>query len=174
MRLDVRQMARRNDLRAGTWGSWHWHNSYTGEHTGTIGYAIREGELVLSYSINDEPKKQYVPILRTPCTYGGSRPWFGCPRCGRRVAVLYLRRGGFYCRTCAQVSYYSQSEDLCGRLWSKQHKAEAKLGANLRRPKGMHRTTRERLLSIIFACEEARDELLVADFAKLMLMRRLG
>jgi hypothetical protein len=85
------------------------------------------------------------------------KPWFVCPVRGERVAVLYLRAGRFACRHCQRVAYGSQSGDTCDRTWRKQAKAESKLGPNWQRPKGMHEKTRERLLSIIFACEERRD-----------------
>lgn len=107
MRLDVREWARRGTLVPGYSGSWSWSNSYSGERTGSIGYRIEGGEAVLSYSLNGEPRTQRVPILRTPCHFGSGRPWFACPHCRARVALIYLRRGGFYCRKCAQVAYLS-------------------------------------------------------------------
>ena len=166
MRLDVREMHVRSVLQPGRSGSWNWSNSYTGERTGSISYGVEGAELVLRYSLNDEAKLQRVPILRTPCKFSASRLWFGCPHCRARVAVLYMRRGGFYCRNCARVAYYSQSEDECGRAWRKQQKAEALLGDGWRRPKGMHETTRERLLEIIFQCEMAREDALAAFIAR--------
>lgn len=45
-----------------------------------------------------------------------------------------------------------------GRSWLRQQKVEAKLGPNHSRPKGMHRATRERLLEVIWQCEELRDD----------------
>lgn len=158
MRLDVREWHRRRLLWPGYSGTWSWSNSHTGEHTGSIGYRIEQSTAVLNYNLNGEPRVQRLPILQTPCNYGGTRPWFGCPHCHARVAVIYLRRGGFYCRKCARVGYYSQSEDACGRAWRKQQKVEAKLGTGWARPKGMHNATRERLLEIIFSCEERRDD----------------
>jgi hypothetical protein len=107
-----------------------------------------------------------VPILSTTCNYGGTRPWFACPHCASRVAVIYLRRGGFYCRKCAQVAYHSQSADECGRTWRNQQKAEAKLGVGWARPKGMHHKTRERLLAVIWACEETRNIAIARFMAK--------
>jgi hypothetical protein len=157
LRLDVREWARRRTLTPGNCGSWSWSNTLTGEHSGSISYRIENAAAILSYSLNNEPRSQRVPILRTSCNYGGTRPWFACPHCGARCAVIYLRRGGFYCRACAQVAYYSQSEDACGRAWRVQQKAEAKLGDGWARPKGMHRKTRERLLEIIWRCEERRE-----------------
>lgn len=157
MRLDVRDLARRGALSAGHSGSWSWHNSHTGEHTGSIGYRVDDGAVSLSYTLGGTPKSQRVPILRSPCNYGAPRPWFGCPHCSARVAVIYMRRGGFYCRKCSQVSYYSQSEDAIGRAWRVQQKAEAKLGEGWVRPKGMHGKTHERLLGIICWCEDMRE-----------------
>jgi hypothetical protein len=165
MRLDVRDLARRRALAPGSSGSWSWTVTRTGEEVGSIGYRMEAGALVLSYSINGDPRAQRVPILRTPCNYGNTRPWFACPHCMARVAVIYMRRGGFYCRKCAQVAYSSQSEDVCGRSWRVQQKAEAKLGKNWQRPKGMHETTYERLISMIGECEEARDFELAAFIA---------
>ena len=158
MRLDVRNKHVRAALQPGWHGSWIWSNSQTGERTGSIGYRIEAGAAVLSYTLNDDPRRQRVPLLFTPCNYGGTRPWFGCPHCGARVAVLYMRRGGFYCRKCARVAYHSQSEDACGRSWRVQQKAEAKLGKGWARPKGMHAATRKKLLATIFRCEELRED----------------
>ena len=162
MRLDVRVWHRRGMLVPGYSGAWSWSNSYTGERTGSIGYRIEPGAAVLTYALGGEPRQQRVLIRCTPCNYGGTRPWFACPACGGRVALLYLRRGGFHCRKCAQVAYCSQSEDACDRSWRKQQKAEAKLGDDWARPKGMHRATYERLLMGIQDCEQQKDAMLFA------------
>lgn len=166
LRLDVRDLARRGLLYAGVSGNWAWSNSRTGERTGTISYSIEEDAAVLTYAIDGEPKVQWVPILRTGCNYGGARPWFACPHCSTRVAMIYFRRGGFHCRKCAQVAYYSQSEDDIDRTWQKQRKAEAKLGKGWSRPKGMHATTRDRLLQVIARCEEQRNAALAVFMAR--------
>ncbi len=68
--------------------------------------------------------------MAIPCNFGGSRPWFACPHCWARVAVLYLRWAGFCCRPFARVAYYAQSEDPLDRSWRVQQKAEGKLGKN--------------------------------------------
>ena len=156
MRLDVRQWKKRAALWPGASGSWSWSNTSSGETIGSIGYSTEGTTLVLSYSLSGEPKTQRVPILRSACTYGGSRPWLGCPHCGARVGVLYMRRGGFYCRKCARVAHRSQSEDSIVRAWRVQQKAEAKLGDNWARSKGMHSSTYEKMLEVIDRCEEVR------------------
>lgn len=161
LRLDVRDLARRRLLGSGSFG-WHWTDGSSGERVGSIEIEARGSELGLRYSIRGEPKAQRVPLSRTTCTFGGARPWFHCPRCDRRVAILYLTGGRFACRRCGQVAYASQSEDLCARTWRRQAKLEAKLGDDWRRPKGMHRATHERIMSRILACEEVRDSALAA------------
>jgi hypothetical protein len=109
-------------------------------------------------------------LSHTACTYGGARPWFICPIRGERVAVLFLRVGRFACRRCQRVAYGSQSDDACRREWCKQAKAEAKLGPNCGRPKGMHHATGERLLAIIWECE-ARREAALRVFVEAMIRR---
>ena len=103
-------------------------------------------------SLNGAPVEQRVLILTTPCHYGGARPWLACPRCNRRVAVIYLRDGGFRCRHCNRVAYSSQQEDAIGRAWRKQAKLEVRLGEHWQRPKGMHHTTHKRTVERTIAC----------------------
>lgn len=161
--IDARRWAREGMLAPGRAGGWFWSDRDTGETLASIGYASEAGAVILTFTAGDEPVRQRVPILSTGCNYGGARQWFGCPRCGRRVALLYLRGARFACRHCQRVAYASQSEDELGRLWRKQAKAEAELGKNWSRPKGMHRATRERILAVIWKCEERRDDAL-AEF----------
>lgn len=169
MRLDVRQLAARK-LLDGRSFTWRWSNSRTGDETGRIGVSTSATSMLLNYSLNGTPVEQRLPILTTPCHFGGTRPWLACPCCHRRVAVVYLRDGGFRCRQCNRVAYSSQSEDAIGRAWRKQAKLEARLGEHWQRPKGMHRATRERLLAGIFACEEFRDAALCSYAARLGLL----
>lgn len=49
-----------------------------------------------------------IELARTPCHYGGSRPWFVCPSCNRRCAKLFFRRERFLCRVCHRLGYVSQ------------------------------------------------------------------
>lgn len=166
--IDARRWAREGILQDGRSGGWAWTDPDTGERLASIGYSVAGGAVTLIYTMNGEPMRQHVPILATGCTYGGRRYWFGCPRCGRRVAILYLRNRGFACRHCNRIAYASQSEDALGRTWRKQSKAEAKLGDGWRRPKGMHVATHERLMRTIIECEERRDDALAFSVERLM------
>lgn len=42
------------------------------------------------------------------CHYGGTRPLFCCPECGRSVYVLYMRNK-IACRCCHDLAYVSQN-----------------------------------------------------------------
>lgn len=164
--IDARRWAREGILKAGRSGGWAWTDAETGKQTASIGYLIEAGAVTLIYSMNGESMRQRVPILMTPCNYGGHRHWFGCPWCGKRVAMLYLRNRGFACRKCNRIAYASQSGDELDRTWRKQAKIERRLGEHCQRPKGMHRATYERLTAAIMECEERREAGLVAFIAR--------
>ncbi|MGD0328118.1 MAG: hypothetical protein ABSB00_00165 [Minisyncoccia bacterium] len=56
-----------------------------------------------------------IPLLSTPCRYGGKRYWFQCPwykngqYCGRRVGTLYKNGDYFACRHCYNLTYASRN-----------------------------------------------------------------
>lgn len=165
--LDVRRLAAEKMLRAGAW-IWQWRDAASSEVSASISIYGGSNALRLSYRVNGNEAAQSVAIERTACGYGGSRPWFCCPCCGRRAAKLFLLRGRFACRHCHQLTYASRCEDDVGRAWRKQSKLERKLGANWQRPRYMHHATRERILAAIWACEERREVALAHAFAALL------
>lgn len=130
--------------------------------------------MLLNYTMRDRPMRQRVPILTTPCHFGGQRQWFACPNCHRRVAVLFLRVNRFFCRRCNRIAYGSQSDDALGRTWRKQAKIERRLGENWQRPNGMHQATYTKLLATILDCEERRDAALIMAFGRLFPGRKIG
>jgi hypothetical protein len=172
--LDVRALARHGVLNGGATG-WNWTIRETGERVGSIRVTSTGTVLWLDFSVNGKPTRQTVVLARTECHFGGSRPWFQCPRCLTRVGVLFLRGGLFGCRHCGGIVYGSQSEDPFGRSWRKQHRLEARLGPGWRRPKGMHERTRSRLVSTILELELAREEAMEVEMARLNeALRRIG
>ena len=173
-RIDARRWRREGILQPGRMGSWVWTDADTGEQTASIGYSIEPGAVVLNYTMGDKPMRQRLPILATPCHFGGQRQWFACPHCARRVAVLFLRANGFFCRQCSRIAYGSQSDDAVARTWRKQAKAEGRLGEHWQRPKGMHQTTYAKLLATIFDCGERRDAELILAFGRLFPGRSIG
>jgi hypothetical protein len=57
---------------------------------------------------------QRIPLLSTPCFFGGSRYWFKC-MCGRRVGILYYLGDCFICRICGDLAYPLQRATHTGR-----------------------------------------------------------
>lgn len=168
-RLDVRKLARDGVLMPESVTTWRWSNGLVAT------MRAHDHELVLSYryTFNNGERdiEARVALERMPCPYGGSRTWFGCPRCHRRVAILYLW-GWPGCRTCTRMAYPSQSEDAMGRSWRRTRKIETKLAGgagewNYRRPKGMRKSTFERLREAYWREEEIRDHALVEFMARM-------
>ena len=111
-RLDVRKMKREGCLEPGASGRWGW--SRNGETVASVCYHTLPDALRLVYSVSERSKgpesmDYRVGLEWTPCNYGGSRVWFRCPSCNRRVAVIY---GGkvFACRHCHRLAYDCQHE----------------------------------------------------------------
>lgn len=65
-----------------------------------------------------------VVITRTACHFGGSRPWFVCPTCGGRCAILYPVQ----CRQCLGLHYATEHESELDRRYRKAFKHRARLG----------------------------------------------
>jgi hypothetical protein len=99
-----------------------------------------------------EPVEQVVLFNKTPCHFGGYRLWFLCPRCRRRVAILYGASKYFLCRHCYHLTYTSQQESPALRLMSKAQNIRERLGGSTDltdlfpdKPKNMHWKTYQRL-----------------------------
>jgi hypothetical protein len=159
--VDVRRFAAENMLRAGAW-TWQWRDPDTAEVRSSITVYGRSDSIALAFTIEGASYRNELPVIRTECNFGGSRPWFACPCCGRRVARVFLRFRRFACRHCQRVSYASQSDDAMGRAWRAQTKLEAKLDPHWRRPRYMHHATRARLMAKIMELEQRRDDALAA------------
>lgn len=154
--IDVGEFHRKGLLN-GVTGIWKWTNTESGEVIGSIGFRTDGNSIYLDYNVDDHPIKERIPLSSTTCHFGGVRPWFVCPRCCKRSAALYLRDSRYLCRGCQKIAYLSQSQDAIGRSWIRQAKAEARLGENWERPKGMHQRTHQRLLAIIHDYHEWRE-----------------
>lgn len=162
-RVDVREWARRGYLRGACAFTWSWQRG--GEPAGSIGVRVHGPDaLTLNYTatVGDVRRDvtERLTMVNTPCAYGGARPWFKCPCCARRVAMLYLRGGRFACRLCKRVAYSSQSDDALDRLWRRQDKIEKRLAPHWQRPKGMRHHTYARLWAGLMDCEARRDDAL--------------
>jgi hypothetical protein len=134
-------------------GSLAW--SSRNKQTGFINYRMETDRL---NGGEWEDVEQTISFDRTSCNYGGSRTWFLCSRCWRRVAVLYGAGKYFLCRHCYDLTYGSQQESRADRLMRKARKIRERLGLGdslteliLFKPKNMHQKTFDRL------CEEAEQ-----------------
>ena len=92
---------------------------------GKIGYEIslndteQPAQVRFQYSQSDiwsgkEMHLDYaIPIVKTPCHFGGFRYWFTCQGigttlCGKRAGVLYKDGLRFACRHCYDLTYSSR------------------------------------------------------------------
>lgn len=153
-RIDVRYMKKRGFLKPNTRGSLSW--TCGGEPNGDIRYTCYQHELQLHYRYRQNGHdwqlvEQCIPLERTPCNYGGERPWFHCPRCSKRIAVLYGVDVLFLCRHCYQLPYESQQVDRVSRLIAQKYKLGERIfeyyeyGDGWGKKKGMHWLTFNRL-----------------------------
>jgi hypothetical protein len=73
---------------------------------GSVSIMLVDGRLILEYRCrwretnSWEDIRQVITLDWTPCHYGGQRPWFRCPGCQRRMAVLCGCDRFFLCRHC--------------------------------------------------------------------------
>jgi hypothetical protein len=172
--INVNRLHKEGCLVPGWSGGWEWKRD--GERVAWISVRTEENRLVLNYRFkrNDEDWQSIeepVRIIRVPCSYGGSRPYFICPgvvngiTCGRRVVKLYGPGRYFLCRQCYRLAYSSQREDRMDRTLRRANKIRQRLGgdpgmASLfpERPKGMWRRTYGRLRDQTFNAEALADE----------------
>lgn len=87
---------------------------------------------------------QGFSIIWTGCSYGGSRPWFQCPLCGRRAGKLFAPtaskqrwssslniRTSYGCRVCLRLTY--QSSNVSGDVEKTCQLRTARLNRKLAR-----------------------------------------
>jgi hypothetical protein len=150
--IDIRWMKRQGMLGFPYRGSLSWHRGE--EPNGSIRYQVFFDRLELSFRYrtwSDEDwtsAKQTLKIERTPCNYGGDRPWLVCPNCHRRFAILYAEGAYFFCRKCQRLPYASQGESKYHRLNRKLDKLRDRVTDDedyLVRKKGVHWKTFNRL-----------------------------
>lgn len=107
---------------SGLYGTIKWSRNGTPTGNITVQSYINDNErcLRLIYTQTDRQTGEKthfdykIPLVTTPCYFGGFRYWFQCPWyaqgifCGRRVGVLYLGDKYFACRHCYHLTYASR------------------------------------------------------------------
>jgi hypothetical protein len=85
-----------------TKGIWHWSR-----HQVSVEYSIHVAYSELRVSMNQHT--QEIPLCSTTPNYGGTRWWFQCPKCERRVSRLHkpVNEHCFFCRDCHNLTYES-------------------------------------------------------------------
>ena len=157
--LDIRKLQRAGLLTPGRWFGWQW--TVNDKPVADIRVKVEIGRVVLVYRHRGrgdsdwQDVEQPVQLRHTPCTYGGTRPWWRCPSCSRRVAVLYCPGELYACRHCYRLAYESQREDAGDRALRRAQRIRRRLGgsANMTmpfpaKPKGMRWCTYERLRAV--------------------------
>ena len=154
MPLDIRKITKKGLLEPGTRFSWQW--LINDRPVAGISIRVENQTLMLSYRIKstDEIVEQRVKTETSACHFGGQRHWFTCPRCSKRVAVLYAPGRYFACRQCGGLAYATQKEGMGDRASTKADKIRKRLGwhagiLNVEggKPKGMHWKTYWRVKS---------------------------
>jgi hypothetical protein len=157
LRLDMVWLNKHGCLSPGGSGNIFWTSGYGKKSS--ISYVSTGDALRLTFTVSvnggeGEDVEQTVYLERTPCRFGGERPWFLCPGCGRRVGVLYGRRR-FLCRLCHKLAYASQCETRSDRLLRRANKirrrlsGEAGMNSFTPKPKRMRLATFERMIEEI-------------------------
>ena len=145
MPLDLRKITRKGLLVPGNRFSWQW--LVCKREVASINIQVDLQSVMLSYRVKstDELVEQRVQTQTSPCNMGGQRHWFTCPRCSKRVAVLYAPGRYFACRLCGGLGYATQKEGVGDRAMTKADRLRKRLGwqagiahGDGGKPKGMH------------------------------------
>ena len=108
--------------------------------------------VTLSYIYLGKEYSCDLKVSNTPCTYGGHRHWWHCPKCGRRVAVLYFNQS-YQCRHCIGLNYQSQLQQPVDKLLNRVAVIRERLGwpqgivnGHGGKPRGMWQKTYDKLV----------------------------
>lgn len=178
--LDVNWFARHDVFTSTGRLRFHWDQAVVG----AAAFNAESFELVLVFQTDDNRLvDQRVRITCAPCSYRGSRFWFECPSCAKRVAKLYLPRCvvselpsalRFACRGCWALSYqlrniknpYEIAVRRAGRIKERLGAARSPLSRLPLKPKRMRWRTYYRHVEKFSLTMKRANEALISDFAK--------
>lgn len=125
--------------------------------------AEKVSSIDLTYSYRGKDYSYSVQLTKSSCNYGHHRYWWSCPKCSKRVGMLYCA-GIYVCRHCIGTNYQTQLQQPIDRIYNKLNVIRARMGWQVgvihgigERPKGMHNSTYKRLLN---EYEQLTDKLL--------------
>jgi hypothetical protein len=119
--LDIKALARGHYLFPFCSFEWVWRSKDRIQGV-TIRITMLDGILQLLLPTDPQQIRQDVRLTYSLGSTGGERPWFSCPACQRRVAVLYHAHNlPFRCRQCHGLAYPSQYESK-GRGHGRYHR----------------------------------------------------
>ena len=160
--LDASALRRQGATQAGWIGRICWPGTETHDNTVDIhgghdairlSYAWRRGE-------GDwVPMREAIDLAWVLRQWGGEEVYFRCPQCDRRSKRLYFRGHAFRCRPCHRLVHASSREQTADRATRKMRKLRRRMGSPegleqvILRPKGMHKTTFDRMVGKIIAAE---------------------
>jgi len=108
-------------------------------------FKLKATLLTDKYSVECELGFYSIPVEQQACNFGGYRYFFHCPKCNRRMRMLYCVEGVFICRKCINAGYVSQRRLASRRNLYKMDQVEKYLnlrgGSIYKKPKYMHWTT---------------------------------
>ncbi len=118
----------------------------------------------IAWDVDAAPRTQRVRVLWTNVNFGGIRPWFECPGCGKLSRALYLADQVLACRRCANLTYATQQMSKTDRRRRRMRAIKQQMS----RPY-VHASTKDRLAAEYtrLMCEEGEYlRRVVAQFAE--------
>lgn len=185
LKIDLAWMLRKGFAVPGGWRSGQLRWTCNGEPHGDISYSCDMtdpecGELVLRFTTGASrgDAKHHVQRIRLSYTVpklGGKRWWMHCPVNGERAGKLYVPPGGdiFASRKAWRIGYRSQRIPAHDRPFGALFKLQRRLGCTegwempIRRPKGMHQRTFDRLEDEYWRLDEQCGLAMVGVMARL-------
>jgi hypothetical protein len=154
--LDIRKIQRAGLLMPSSSFGWQW--TVNDRSVANIRVRVEVERVVLVYrhrrrgDVDWQDVEQAVLMDRTACTYGGTRYWWLCPSCGRRVAILYGPGQHYACRHCWKLAYTCQRETSSDRAARRADRIRRRFGWHVGilnpeggKPKGMQWRSFDRL-----------------------------
>jgi hypothetical protein len=128
--LNMNVLNRDGVLRPGWTGYTNWMN---GKDITASAFITTGAEFLSLTHISAVPNKQYrerLPVSWEACRFGGRRPFFHCPSCGKRCLNLYCNKQ-FKCRVCHGLSYPSQRHRGPERARQRANRVRMSMGGKL-------------------------------------------